>query len=240
MAKNCAKNKNYDDTNNANLAPKVLISSAIFTGNGELTFLVDSGSTLSFVKKSKIKDSMKIDTTNILEVNGLPIENIKTLGTIFVKIAETKCIFNVLDDKSINLEQYDGILGRDFAQKTDCDILLSQNCLRVGNVFVPFVSDSVIKIPGRSRQLLSVNIKNFEKQEGLISSQNFGSGIYIGNAIVKNDHGRAYFYGINTNTEEVEIKMKNVHLKEFKIVNKKNAPNFDTKILDAEDDTNEI
>lgn len=34
--------------------------------------------------------------------------------------------------------------------------------------------------------------------------------------------------------------MKNFHLKEFKIVNKKNAPNFDTKILDAEDDTNEI
>lgn len=155
-----------------------MLSSKLFKGN-DLIFLVDSGSDLSFVKKSKLSNSAKFDTSNKIKVNGLSNNSITTLGAITLKIAKTECNFHVLDDEEINLIKYDGILGKDFTQKTDCDILLSKNCLRVGKVYVPFIQDPFITLQARTKQLLTINIRNFEKKEGLVIKQNVGQGVFI-------------------------------------------------------------
>ena len=144
---------------------------------------------------------------------------------------------HVLDDDEINLK-YDGILGRDVTHTGDCDILLSQNCLRIGEIYVPFAIDPFVTIPARSKQLLTVNIKNFEKKEGLINKQRMGRGIYLGNALVKNDHGRAHFYGINTNEYDVKLCLKDINLKDFTITNKQEPLDFGSDLLyDEESDT---
>lgn len=159
-------NKKFNEHETANPDAKILLASTLFKGN-ESKFLVDSGSDLSFIKESKISNKKKIDRSNIIEVCGLSTHKVKTRGTISVSIAETKCRLHVLDDTSINLSKYDGILGKDFTQKADCDILLSQNCLRIGNVFIPFINDEIISIPARTKQLLTLNIKNYEKKKDL-------------------------------------------------------------------------
>lgn len=220
-----------------------MLSSPLFKGH-ELTFLVDSGSELSFIKKSKLKDWVEIDTSNKATVSGLPKKNVMTLGTVSVDIAKTKCKFHTLNDTDISLSQYDGILGRDFAHKTDCDILLSKNCLRIGKYYVPFALDDIMTIPARTKQLLTVNIKNFEVEEGLLNIQNVGKGVFVGNSIVRNDHGRAHFYGINVNDHEVKFSLKNVNLKKFKIVNCLGIPDLNAETLyenkeqDKENSTN--
>lgn len=229
------KNKEFIERKSGSREPKILISSAIFKGNGESAFLIDSGSTLSFIKKSKLRNNVKIDYTNKISVNGLPVRNITTLGTVFINIANKKCTLHILDDNDTNLK-YDGILGRDFTHATDCDILLSKNCLRIKDIYVPFMIDPIMTIPARSKQLLSINIKNFEQKEGLVNKLNVGQGVYIGNALVKNDYGKAHIYAINTNEYDVKITLQNINLKNFEIVNKPEIPDFDTKILDNNSD----
>lgn len=55
-----------------------------------------------------------------------------------------------------------------------------------------------------------INIGNQEKKMSYISQPSVGPGIFLGNALVTNDQGKAYVKIANTQTESVEIRMSDV------------------------------
>ena len=104
---------------------------------------------------------------------------VESLGVIYVKVANATCVFHVLQDKFWSNANFDGILGREFCRSADCDILISENCIRIGNDYLPYDVDPNITIPAGSKTLVVANFLNFEKKEGHIKRINAGIHYYI-------------------------------------------------------------
>ena len=125
---------------------------------------------------------MKIKNKIIL-LNGITSSPCKTIGIVNIMINEVICQFHVLKDEDCNF-YFDGILGREFCRKTDTDVLLSKNCIRIGKDYISF-NDNEIIIPARTKQLLNINVKNFKSKKGYIDDIPICEGVFIGHALAK-------------------------------------------------------
>lgn len=203
-----------------------MVSSKNFK-NKKLIFLVDSGSRISLIKKSKISNETFINKKEKNILFGIGPKHVETIGTAPIKIFSNECKFHILQDNDFNA-QFDGILGREFCKKAKWDVLFSENCIQSGEDFIPFYENKDIVIPARTKQLIPVNIINFKEKEGLIEEMNLGKNIFTGNVIAKNYFGKAYIYAVNANEYDVKICPKPIKLLNYKILNK----NFDQFNID--------
>ena len=73
-------------------------------------------------------------------------------------------------------------------------------------------------LPARSKTVSFVNVSNSNIKEGYLPRLNLGAGIHAGNALVRNQDGKAYLQIINSNEMDTTITIPTVELEEFEIV----------------------
>jgi hypothetical protein len=86
----------------------------------------------------------------------------------------------------------DEILGNQFLKSHAAMIDFKNNCLCYDDFIIPFTDTVNIKIPGRTVFPFYVTITNSQKQYDFISQTTLATGLYYGEAIVTNIHGKAY------------------------------------------------
>ena len=77
------------------------------------------------------------------------------------------------------------------------------------NLPIPFT------IPARTVTTFYVNIKNTEKSKGYVPRLHIQDGVYVGDAVVKNDKGKAYLKFANTNEILITLSVPIVNLEDF-------------------------
>lgn len=105
------------------------------TDNVVLNLFVDSGASIGIIKKSSLLNNYLIDTKEAVCLSGISSDNsVQTLGTCAMRLELKPDIiiehtFHVVDDTFPMGNS--GILGNDFLQKYDGDILYSNNSLKL-------------------------------------------------------------------------------------------------------------
>lgn len=108
----------------------------------------------------------------------------------------------------------DGILGSQFCEGT-ADILCTQQCVMWHGHRLPFANATRTNIPARSNSGTFINIINTSLTEGIVPRIDVAPGVYLGDAIVRNNNGRAYRRVINTTNKDVEISTPMMSLEKF-------------------------
>lgn len=140
----------------------------LITDYGEkINFLVDTGATLSTIKESKLNAFSRVNFSNIYNVNGIS-GNLKTLGTINLNLYCQNFLetflhnFHVLPNIT-NLKS-DGIIGSDFLNKFQADILYNSMKLILrckSRVYeIPFLSSQNSYDFDFSQQLYNITYLN--------------------------------------------------------------------------------
>ncbi|XP_011859426.1 PREDICTED: uncharacterized protein LOC105556922 [Vollenhovia emeryi] len=89
------------------------------------------------------------------------------------------------------------------------------NLLQYDNVRVPFAKTEIVEVKPRSVTPAHVNVSNPENQTGYVSLLPTESGIYFGNALVTNSHGKAYLPVFNTTEQLYELEVPTVPLLDY-------------------------
>lgn len=102
--------------------PPLEVGLSTNVSRNNLNFIIDTGSSFSFVKLSKIRHRYReIDGRDTRILSGIGVDTVTTVGTmemiIFVDDVPMKILMHVLDDLYTKLT-CDGILGRDFQNFT--------------------------------------------------------------------------------------------------------------------------
>lgn len=174
--------------------------------------MIDTGAAPNIIKVHKVKPGTKINANDIVSIIGVTAGSIDTLGSIKVDLLGRKTIFHLVQSNFPIIA--DGILGGDFIPVT-ANISYKENCLIWQEHRIPFSNVTFAALPPRSNTGIKLCIKNTEQKEGFIPRINLEPGIYVGNALLKNNKGHAYARIINTNDHEVEVKVPAITLEEY-------------------------
>ena len=120
--------------------------------------------------------------------------------------------FHVVNN-DINLEA-DGLIGCDILENHGGKIDMKQRFIKLGNTRLPFEKSESLIINPRSKQIIHVNVDN-DISEGIMPQLDIHPSIYCGNALVKNQNGKAYVMCINTSDEIIEFETPYVDLEEY-------------------------
>lgn len=159
--------------------------------NSVMTFLIDTGADVSLCKENTVRNYEE-DPDDYCLLTGISKDRIKSLGSTIVKIPIGEAIVN----HKIQLVAYDfpiatdGILGRDFLCKYNCNIDYEKYILTVnaGSESVIFpIHDrtygiSWVKIPPRSEVILPFKLDL--EEDGVVCSREIAHGIFLANSIV--------------------------------------------------------
>lgn len=100
------------------LKPEKLITLNMELNNKQITALIDTGATMSLIRKSFIETDVNIKKSKNCSITGFNNGKIKTLGTVDITptLLNMKMTFkfHVVEDKNI---EYPMIIGIDFLQK---------------------------------------------------------------------------------------------------------------------------
>ncbi|KAL7289584.1 hypothetical protein TKK_0016551 [Trichogramma kaykai] len=138
------------------------------TGNtfkGPIKLMIDTGAGVSLIKRSKVKDWVKINKTNIW-LKGITDKLIKSSGSI------TGCIFDntlicmqiVEDDFPIT---QDGLLGTKSLKDCRTNINYETSILKLDGIEIPFIasSDSDVKVDNSLNEINPSEVLTFDIHE---------------------------------------------------------------------------
>lgn len=179
--------------------------------------MVDTGAAPNLIKHNCLQSNAQIDNQNILRLTGITSGEVKTLGSINTTIHGHTIEFHVVS-KNFPIPQ-DGILGADFLSGTG-KIDFANQIVEWYDLSFPFTRREVVRLPARSRAVTHVRVINSDVSEGYIPRLPAREGVYLGDAIVRNQNGKAYMYAINTTSEDIEITVPVVELQPVDIINK--------------------
>lgn len=175
-----------------------------------LSFLVDSGSTVSLIKSSSISKNKPIVKTKQILLKGIDVnsELTRTLGHFSMKLfpnSETCHEFHIVN--KINLS-YDGIIGSDLLNKLECTIDYNQSSLLIKNRSMPLLfCDPVYVIQPRTETIIECSVSNPELREGLVLDHFYHEDILIANCIVTVKHNKRINISV-VNISEVPVTLK--------------------------------
>jgi hypothetical protein len=193
-------------------------------------FLLDTGAGISIMKKHCLTDNIALGESEII-IKGITKDPMKTAGkytlNIDLKGYKVSHEFIVIDnDENVNLE-YDGIIGNDFLEKVNAQIIYEENKLII-NKTIPIKlhkltrenvnenddKNNVHVLKARTETILEVEVSNSEIDEGVISTSNINiPGVYLSKAIVKvKDNHRVNCTILNTTEKDLEIKKLKISL----------------------------
>ncbi|XP_031789070.1 uncharacterized protein LOC116418030 [Nasonia vitripennis] len=104
--------------------------------NKPLEFMLDTGASVSLVRKSEISPYTNIKTDEIIRLKGITTQSISTLGKVTVDFNNVSTDFHLVDDDFPIAEA--GILGNDFFRKNEATINYFENYIEVNGQIIPF------------------------------------------------------------------------------------------------------
>lgn len=182
--------------------------------NEPTLFLLDSGAGANIIKQKVISEDLEVEKNEILYLTGITTEVVKTLGRINLFVLDYETDFHVVPNDFPIRE--DGIIGANFLAKNKAKLNWERNRLELNNGYIPFFEErEIYTIPPRCRQIISVEIRDTDLKTGYIPHLNITDGVYMGNAVVKNENGKAFMPVINTSEEEVDLYIPQLTLYEI-------------------------
>ena len=173
--------------------------------------MIDTGAGLNLLKEDMIESCTPVNTLKTLRLTGINEHPVHTLGQVKIEILGYPTIFNIIP-KGVPVDE-DGVLGSEFFVDNNVKINYATKCLEVNESQYPFTSRNTIILPERSISDINLIIENSEIKTGYIPQLSVGQGIFLGNAFVTNNVGKAYVK--IAQTEPVETQIPKVTLQEF-------------------------
>lgn len=95
-----------------------------------LKFIIDTGSTVSIIKESKITNDIEISSSMKLKISGLTQEKVTTLGMIVAIYKQARKFhylkFEVIKDSDFTIKDCDGIIGLNNLKSSEISLLKNQ------------------------------------------------------------------------------------------------------------------
>jgi len=186
------------------------------TGHGlkyiDTAFMIDTGAAVSVIKEQSIHERTLRNQNEIIILSGITNEKIKTLGTIKMHLYNFPTTLHIVPD-NFPISQ-EGILGADFLKHATY-INFENRRIKWRDYEIPFAEEEEIIIPARSQATVYVNVQNKEIQQGYLPRLRASDGIFLGDALVKNQGGKAYIQVTNTLEEDRAIRVPTVTLEEI-------------------------
>ena len=165
--------------------------------------MIDTDAARNLIKQNSVNPNLPIDEKIVLNLTGINILLLFTMGQIQINILRYPTILNIIPNE-VPIDE-DGVLGSEFFRENKVNINYVSKCLEIQNKLYPFESTQILIIPARTVTTFYVPIENTEKSEGYVPRLHFGEGIYAGDGIVKNCNDKAYIKFANTNEISVTI-----------------------------------
>lgn len=175
--------------------------------------MVDSGSEINLIKVGQFSDNLPIDPSVSLRLCGISSDPVETQGEVTIRIADKPVQFHIVQE-NFPIQQ-SGILGSQFLRQNSVNLDYLNKRLQLQNMFIPFDEPEKITVHARTANPFHVKIANPEIQKGYVPPLRVCKGIFVGNAIVSNDKGRAYLRIFNTTNEDLDIEVPTIRLEEF-------------------------
>lgn len=199
--------------------------------NRKYLFLIDTGASVSVIKKDEIPSSMPITQVNTI-INGIGGQ-ITSLGQVSLKlISENYDTFSHNFHVFTNLPlQASGILGLDFLSSYKCNIDLANNILVINyngiTSYLPIFDKpdytNCITIPARCEIIHYVYLANDVNEDCIVCAREIEKDVFLGAAIVKPKNGRIPVKILNLREEEVKLEN---FVPEVELLNEYQACNF--------------
>lgn len=188
--------------------PSIIVTSEELIRNAEI--MIDTGAEPNLIKSNFIAYPEMINNKIILKLTGITDEPVETMGQVKINISGMPIIFHVVDNKFPIAQA--GILGSDFFHTHQAEINYAEELIKVNNREFYFKSRETVTIPARTNSSFYVKIANIEMKEGYIPRLNAGAGIFLGEALVTNNGGKAYLRVTNSRDEDIELIIPTVRL----------------------------
>lgn len=181
----------------------------IKAGNKPLNFLVDTGASLSILKKSFIHEETLCYPEQKCKIKGISNNIIYTLAKCTAQINLSKGQ-SISQDFQIVPNDFpipcDGILGKDFLKLNHCIIDYSRNVLDVKYLdkfqsikFQTCNANSIsILVPSRSEKLCKIPFNSTPDGEYFCNSNELSDGVFLANSLIKIEKSIATACIINT------------------------------------------
>lgn len=208
--------------------PYIKVNSPV--SSNDLSLLVDTGASISIIKKSVIDDMPVINESIKFQIKGIDSTTdnpLCTLGQIPITIfthdkSHSDCrylthIFNVVNELSI---PYDGIVGNDLFNSMSGQINYDEGVLHLKNIELKMhFNEPVYTIAPRSETIIECTVANPEIKEGLIIDQHLTQNLLVANCLVQvKNNNRVNISIVNTSEEPVIIKSDlKLHLIPFEL-----------------------
>ena len=184
--------------------------------NGSGRLIIDTGAELNFIKQKRVKANTPIDSRIKYDLFGINEEGVRTRGQVQIRINNSAIPFQIVSN-SFPVES-DGMLGMPFLSNSVINLQSKQIQNQLGTFSILDTKKSVdIKLKARTKQLITIPVKNPELKEGYLPLIPTGPGVYLGESLVSVANGRIKVYCINTTTCDVELTVPPVEIKEFKL-----------------------
>jgi len=125
--------------------------------------LIDTGASVSLIKKSEIAPYVCIDTEQIIYLKGITEHLMKTLGKIRINFGGNIVDLHVIED---DYSLPSGILGTDVFRKCKASINYEKECIENEDMVIPFLNNCKIKAnTKRNEEVKNDQVLEWGKEE---------------------------------------------------------------------------
>lgn len=194
----------------------------------KLTFLIDTGADITLIKEHLLFNYIE-DPNDFCRLTGITREEIRSIGSAEIKFN----IENMKIDHKVQMvpETFpidtDGILGRDFLCKYNCNIdydkfILSMN-IQNDCIEIPIQNSTIkinhISIPPRTEIIVPIKINI--KEDSVVHNRQIAKGVYLANTIIPKN-GIQHVKLLNVREKPIMIhnlKLNTIPLENYEIIN---------------------
>ena len=155
-----------------------------------------------------------MNSQKVFKLTGINDLQFYTLRHVEINIFGYPTIFNTIPNE-VRVEK-DGVLGSEFFKDNNVNVNYILKCLQMENHNYPFKSTNTLSIPARTVTIFYVQVKNMERSKEYIPRFHIQDGVYVGDAVVKNHKGKAYFKFVNINEIPITLLVPIINLEDLK------------------------
>lgn len=191
--------------------------------NKKLSFLIDTGATISLIKHDPLDPSItKLNTAKTVTIDGInPNASVQSIGLTQVELKIGELILNpkmhLINSNKISCDT-DGILGNDFLKSEGVNIDYERDTIKIHNHIIPFKNElekaNFIKLSPCSENIIEISIEN-DAQEGIFEDISLTNSINLFSSYVKNNNGSALCVVSNESYEELFVQQPLVKLQQL-------------------------
>ena len=181
--------------------------------SGKADFFIDTGSQVSLIKSSALISSTFINKNSIIRICSITNDFQYTKGEIKILLEDLPCNLHIIDD--VFSMDTPGLIGLDILEKYNGNIDIAKMQLQLGPYFIPFREKEKFIIQANSKQIIYAQVLNQDIEEGFLPEQNIHPDLLLGEALVRNQNGKALVMCINSSDHDIKIDAPVVELDHF-------------------------